>query len=107
MFKNKPWFQGALTPENKVYLHAGERQSTLPVYLLISPESASATEIMTLTSLEIPSVTRIGDRTEGVFSDIFDREMPNGMEFGLSNEVYYSMKGENYEGLGIPADVGP
>ncbi|NQX78639.1 S41 family peptidase [Gilvibacter sp.] len=105
VFSKQAWFQGALTPENKVYLHAGERQSTLPVYLLISPESASATEIMTLTSLEIPSVTRIGDRTEGVFSDIFDREMPNGMEFGLSNEVYYSMKGENYEGLGIPADV--
>ena len=88
-----------------MYLHAGSRQSDKKIYLLISPESASATEIMTLTSLEIPQVTRIGSETEGVFSDVFDRQLPNGMDFGLSNEVYLSMDGTNYEGKGIPADV--
>ena len=105
VFSKQAWYQGNLTPENKVMLHAGERQSDKKVYLLISPESASATEIMTLTSLEIPLVTRIGSETEGVFSDVFDRELPNGFEIGLSNEVYLSMDGVNYEGKGIPADV--
>ena len=105
VFSKQAWYQGNLTPENKVMLHAGERQSDKKVYLLISPESASATEIMTLTSLEIPLVTRIGSETEGVFSDVFDRELPNGFEIGLSNEVYLSMDGVNYEGKGIPADL--
>ena len=105
VFSKQAWYKGQLTPKNRVYLHAGSRQSDKKIYLLISPESASATEIMTLTSLEIPQVTRIGSETEGVFSDVFDRQLPNGMDFGLSNEVYLSMDGTNYEGKGIPADV--
>lgn len=105
VFSKQAWYKGTLTPKNRVYIAASAQQYKKPVYLLISPESASATEIMTLTSLEIPSVTRVGSETEGVFSDIFDRVMPNGMEFGLSNEVYLSMDGVNYEGKGIPADV--
>jgi C-terminal processing protease CtpA/Prc len=49
--------------------------------------------------------TRIGSRTEGVFSDILDKTLPNEWEFGLSSEVYQTLKGINYEGLGIPPDV--
>jgi len=76
-----------------------------PVYLLIGPESASATEIMALSSLSMPNITRIGSRTEGVFSDVLDKELPNGWEIDLSSEVYLDMNGINYESVGIPPDV--
>jgi C-terminal processing protease CtpA/Prc len=72
---------------------------------LTSKESASATEIMILASLSLENVTRLGGTSEGVFSDIFDRLLPNGWEFGLSNEVYLDTKGNNYEGKGISPDV--
>ena len=78
---------------------------TKPVYLLISPESASATEIMVLSSLVLEGVTRVGSNTEGVFSDVLDKTLPNGWEFGLSNEVYEDIGANNYEGIGIPAEI--
>ena len=78
---------------------------TKPVYLLISPESASATEIMVLSSLLLEGVIRVGSNTEGVFSDVLDKTLPNGWEFGLSNEVYEDIGGNNYEGIGIPAEI--
>jgi C-terminal processing protease CtpA/Prc len=104
-FTKKGKLGNGFTPTNHVKQGATENAFTKPVYLLIATESASATEIMTLSSLSMPHVTRVGSRTEGVFSDILDRVLPNGWEFGLSSEVYLDNNGNNYEGVGIPPDV--
>jgi C-terminal processing protease CtpA/Prc len=60
---------------------------------------------MVLSSLLIENITKVGSNTEGVFSDVLDKLLPNGWELDLSNEVYLDTKGVNYEGVGIPADV--
>lgn len=105
VFTKKARLDDSYTPIIKVSQPAVENPYNKPVYLLISVESASATEIMALSSLSMPNVTRIGAATEGVFSDVLDKELPNGWEFGLSSEVYLDMNGINYESKGIPADI--
>jgi len=95
----------AHTQPNFIELNSAKDPYTKPVYLLTSQQSASATEIMVLSSLLLEHVTRIGAHTEGVFSDVLDKVLPNEWEFGLSNEVYLDTKGNNYEGKGIPVDV--
>lgn len=93
------------TPINTVRQAARTDSYNKPIYLLISVESASATEIMALSSLSMPQITRIGSTTEGVFSDVMDRKLPNGWEYGLSSEVYLDTNGTNYESVGIPPDI--
>lgn len=105
VFTKKGRFGDGFTPVIKVTQTASENPYKRPVYLLIATESASATEIMALSSLSMPNVTRIGSKTEGVFSDILDKSLPNGWEFGLSNEVYLDLEGNNYESKGISPDL--
>lgn len=104
-FTKKGKLGNGFTPVNKVTQTASKNPYNKPVYLLIGPESASATEIMALSALSLPNITLIGSRTEGVFSDVLDRALPNGWEFGLSSEVYLDLQGNNYEGVGIPPDI--
>jgi len=105
VFTKKGRLGSGYTKPIKVLLNSAKIHYTNPVYLLTSHESASATEIMILSSLVLDHVTKIGSETEGVFSDILNKFLPNGWEFGLSNEVYHDTKGNNYEGIGIPADI--
>jgi carboxyl-terminal processing protease len=74
------------------------------VYLLTSHLTASASEILVLASLANSNFKRIGSTTEGIFSSTLDKELPNGWEYELSNEVYQDLKDKNYENLGISAD---
>lgn len=105
VFTKKARLGNGYTPTINVVQPAIELPYSNPVFLLISVESASATEIMALSSLSMPNITRIGSDTEGVFSDVLDKALPNGWEFGLSNEVYLDMEGVNYEGIGIPPNI--
>ncbi len=105
VFTKKGRLGDGFTPTIKVVQPAVGNPYSQPVYLLISTESASATEIMILSSISMDHITSIGSNTEGVFSDILDKVLPNGWEFGLSSEVYESMDGINYEGPGIPPDI--
>jgi C-terminal processing protease CtpA/Prc len=52
-----------------------------------------------------PHVTRIGESTQGVFSDVLARHLPNGWRFGLPNEVYRTPEGTAFDGSGIPPDI--
>jgi len=74
------------------------------VYILTSNLTASASEILVLASLANTNFKRIGSTTEGIFSSTLDKELPNGWEYELSNEVYQDLKGKNYENIGISAD---
>ncbi len=72
------------------------------VYLLTSHLSSSAAEIMSISTIEFPNIKRIGSNTGGIFSDILEKQLPNGWEYSLSNEVYQDLKGVDYENKGIP-----
>jgi hypothetical protein len=73
-----------------------------PVVELTGPYSISAAETFTMSLIgRTPKVTRIGQNTQGVFSDV----LPNGWIFGLSNERFLAIDGADFEGAGIPPDI--
>ncbi len=77
-----------------------------PVVELIGPLTISAGETFTQALMgRTPHVTRIGENTQGVFSDVLDRRLPNGWRFGLPNEVYRTPEGTAFDGVGIPPDI--
>lgn len=75
------------------------------LFVLTSGRTASAAEIAVLASRQIPNSLRVGDTTQGIFSDTLDKTLPNGWEYTLSNELYTAPAGEVFEGVGIPPDV--
>ncbi len=77
-----------------------------PVVELIGPLTISAGETFTQALMgRTPHVTRIGESTQGVFSDVLARHLPNGWRFGLPNEVYRTPEGTTFDGSGIPPDI--
>ena len=77
-----------------------------PVVELISPLTISAGETFTQALMgRTPHITRIGENTQGVFSDVLIRQLPNGWRFWLPNEVYRTPGGTTFDGTGIPPDV--
>jgi hypothetical protein len=75
------------------------------LYVLTSHQTASAAELFVLGAKEIPNAQLVGATTEGVFSDILDKKLPNGWTYGLSNMIYESMEGVSYENIGISPDI--
>jgi hypothetical protein len=76
-----------------------------PVVELTAIHSVSAAETFTQALLKrVPKVTRIGDNTQGVFSDVLTRRLPNGWTFGLPNERFVT-DGKAYDVSGIAPDV--
>ncbi len=83
----------------------GDHQYLKPVALLTSNSTVSAAEVFTLMMRSLPQVTLIGEATQGALSDVLERSLPNGFEFTLSNEFYYSSEGDWFEHTGIPVDI--
>jgi hypothetical protein len=51
-------------------------------------------------------VMLVGENTQGVFSDVLTRTLPNGWTFGLGNELYFDGEGKSFEeGKGIAPDI--
>ncbi len=77
-----------------------------PVAELIGPLTISAGETFTQALMgRTPHVTRVGENTQGVFSDVLGRHLPNGWRFGLPNEVFRTPEGKTFDGDGIPPDM--
>ncbi len=77
-----------------------------PVVELMGPVTISAGETTTQALMgRIPKIVRIGENTQGVFSDVLGRRLPNGWSFGLPNEVFRTADGKTFDGPGIPPDV--
>jgi len=94
------------TETQEIYVYPeGESQFTRPTVLLTSDATISAAEIFTLCMMVYPHVTRVGESTQGVLSDVLGKQLPNGWKAGISNEVYTAADGNCYEGMGIPADA--
>lgn len=104
-FTKKARVDDGYSRDQKIFIEPAGQPYKGELYILCSPESASATEILVLASLNMPDCVRIGSNTESVFSDMLQKQMPNGWTYSLSNEVYESVDGKNYEHIGIPADI--
>jgi hypothetical protein len=77
-----------------------------PVVELIGGLTISAGETFTQAMMgRTPHITRVGENTQGVFSDVLGRTLPNGWRFGLPNEVFRAVDGKTFDGMGIPPDV--
>lgn len=97
---------GGLTAPAAVFVEPGPGpRFTGPLVLLTSPFTVSAAETFTLASMQRPELTtRVGTTTQGVFSDMQSRVLPNGWQFGLPTEVYTNPAGQGFEGRGILPD---
>jgi hypothetical protein len=95
------------TPPQPVIVHSSQRPGFRgPVVLLTSADSVSAAETFTMAVLDRqPHVTRVGANTQGVFSDVLVRKLPNGWSFGLPNEIYLTKDGKAFDGPGVPPDI--
>ncbi|MFJ8820910.1 S41 family peptidase [Streptomyces sp. NPDC102467] len=81
----------------------GVPRYTGPVALLTGGSTVSAGETFTQALLDRPGGTvRVGEATQGVFSDTMDRKLPNGMEVWLPNETFLTRSGTTFDGAGIP-----
>ncbi len=77
-----------------------------PVVELISRHSVSAAETFTQTLMaRQPAIARIGENTQGVFSNVLGRRLPNGWRFGLPNELFLTAEGTSFDGDGIPPTI--
>ncbi|MGB5228866.1 MAG: S41 family peptidase, partial [Eudoraea sp.] len=92
------------TKKTPIYLEPAKRPYTKPIYLLTSQQSASATDMMALSSIELRQLRRIGSHTNGAISDALQKTLPNGWHLSLSNEVYTDNNDKHYENIGIPVD---
>jgi Peptidase family S41/Tricorn protease C1 domain/Helix-turn-helix domain len=95
------------TPPQPIIVHASSRPGFHgPVVLLTSSDTVSAAETFTMAVLgRQPHVIRVGANTQGVFSDVLNRTLPNGWSFGLPVEIYLTKDGKAFDGLGVPPDI--
>jgi hypothetical protein len=105
-FTKEAWNGHGFEPPQSIHVApAGPRQFTGPVLLLTSPLTPSAGEIFVLGMMALPHVARIGETTLGILSDNLYKDLPNGWELSISNELYRAADGHLYEDRGIPPEV--
>jgi len=83
----------------------GDVRFTGPIVLLTCDSVFSGGEAFALAIRQLPHVTILGDRTNGIFSYQLEKELPNGWEYCLSYQVYFSADMVCYEGKGVPVDI--
>ena len=83
----------------------GEVQFIKPIVLLTCDAVFSGAEVFALAIRQLPQVTIIGDRTNGIFSYQLEKKLPNGWHYCLSYQVYFSADMVCFEGIGVPPDI--
>ncbi|GAA0405343.1 S41 family peptidase [Streptomyces luteireticuli] len=81
---------------------------TGPLAVLTGRLTISAGETTTQALMgRSPAPTRIGENTQGSFSDVLERSLPNGWRFGLPNEEFMTADPQRrtYDVTGIPPAV--
>lgn len=90
------------TKKQSFYVKPTQNAYKGKVFFLTSHQTASAAEDFVLCAMAArPDHIRIGSNTEGIFSDILNKKLPNGFQYSLSNEIYESPDGKSYEAIGI------
>ena len=105
--RSDPFDRNKWTPSFTIMVRPTSRPGFRgPLVELIGPYTLSAGETFTQGLMgRTPRVIRIGENTQGVFSDVLERHLPNGWSFGLPNEVCRTQDGTAFDGLGIPPDI--
>jgi C-terminal processing protease CtpA/Prc len=76
------------------------------VVLLVGPETISGGETFAMAlGGRTPRVRFVGENTQGVFSDVWGRKLPNGWTFGLPTELYLTSSGKSFDARGVPPHV--
>ena len=93
-------------PEPIPVLPAHAPRYSGPVAVLTGGSTVSAGETFTQALMDRPGRTlRIGQPTQGVFSDVMSRKLPNGMTAWLPNEEFLTHTGHTFDGTGIPPQI--
>lgn len=76
------------------------------VVLLTGPETISGGETFAMALRgRRPRITTVGENTQGVFSDVWGRKLPNGWTFGVPTELYLTAAGKSFDGHGVVPDI--
>ena len=81
------------------------RTFTGPIVLLTHGASYSAAVLFAMIMRELPHVKIIGTPTNGIFSNMLERKLPNGWKYTLSFQVNYTANMECLETKGVPVHV--
>ncbi|MFD4138256.1 S41 family peptidase [Streptomyces sp. NPDC058572] len=102
--RNHPSDAARFTHPQPQYVHpARGPRYTGPVAVLTGGSTVSAGETVTQALMDRPGRTvRIGAPTQGVFSDVMPRVLPNGWQLMLPNEEFRTRTGRTFDGPGIP-----
>jgi C-terminal processing protease CtpA/Prc len=105
--RNNPTDYNGLTAPQPVMVDPSSRSGFFgDVIILTSAYSISAAETFAQALMaREPHVKLIGDATQGVFSDVLLRQLPNGFHFELPNEIYLTGDGKSFDFSGIPVDI--
>ncbi|MFI6215435.1 S41 family peptidase [Nocardia brasiliensis] len=111
---DRPYFAYAKKTRNSdpqpLRVEPARASFTGPIAILTGGSTISAGETFTQAMLERPSrTTRIGEPTQGVFSDVMQRKLPGAKYadwwFGLPNEEFLTSDGRTFDGAGIPPEL--
>jgi carboxyl-terminal processing protease len=98
--------EDAFTPLKTWHIEPeGAVQFTGPIVLLTCDAVFSGAEVFALAIRQLPYVTILGDHTNGIFSYQLEKILPNGWEYCLPYQKYFSADMVCYEGKGVPADI--
>ena len=98
--------EDAFTPLKTWHIEPeGDVQFTGPIVLLTCDAVFSGGEVFALAIRQLPYVTILGDHTNGIFSYQLEKKLPNGWEYCLPYQKYFSADMVCYEGKGVPADI--
>ena len=75
------------------------------VIILTNDRTRSAGDSFVMSLMDLPNVTIIGDRTEGILGEAKIGFLPYGWIYGVNNYKILSPDGVNYEDIGIPPDT--
>lgn len=50
-------------------------------------------------------MTFVGENTQGVFSDVWGRKLPNGWTFAVPTELYRTSSGGSFDAVGVPPHI--
>ncbi|MFG3495588.1 S41 family peptidase [Streptomyces sp. NPDC047928] len=106
--RDDPWDATSFTRPQPLYVRpAAAPRYTGPVAVLTGGSTFSAGETFIQALMERPGArtVRIGQATQGVFSDVLARALPGGWQLGLPNEEFLTRAGRTFDGTGIPPHI--
>jgi peptidase S41-like protein/tricorn protease-like protein len=105
--RNDPADPGGFTAPQPIFVRpSAAPRYTGPTAILTAGSTFSAAETFTQAMLNrTPRPVVVGENTQGVFSDMLERALPNGWWFGLPDEEYLTPRGTTYDVTGVAPDI--